>query len=84
MTTRAMLILSVLGMAAVVAAPAAARDAKANHNTAVERAAPVERMPAMVAEPGEKATAPVGPGFVGRAYWDAARHDFDRQMNRGL
>jgi hypothetical protein len=82
MNTSAKLLLCALGVAAFAGTPAVAKDAKASRNTPVERVT-VERMPAMVAEPGDKATAPVGPAFVGRAYWDAARIDFDRQMNRG-
>ena len=74
---------SALALVALAATPAVARDAKPLRNAQVERAAG-GRVPAMVAEPGDRATAPVAPRFVGRAYWEAARRDFDRQMNRGI
>jgi hypothetical protein len=83
MTIRAKLFFSALALVAVAAAPAAARDAKATHSQQVEPATD-GKVSAMVAEPGDRRTRPVDPAYVGRSYWDAARHDFDRQMNRGL
>ena len=85
MTGNAKFLLSTLALVAVAAVPAVAKDAKPVRNAHIERApAAVERTPAMVAEPGDRASAPVGPEFVGRSYWDNARRDFDRQMNRGI
>ena len=83
MTSKAILFCA-LGFVVAAASPAMAKNAKVNRNAPVERVTVAQRTPAMVAEPGDRATAPVGPAFVGRSYWDAARLDFDRQMNRGL
>jgi len=83
MTSRAILFFA-LGFVVAAAVPAMAKNAKVARNVPVERTTVEQRMPAMVAEPGDRATVPVGPAFVGRSYWDAARRDFDRQMNRGI